>query len=52
LSACLIAVPTRRVEGRLAGPATATEALQDGLRVRKVTVAELTRVVEVLPSRA
>jgi hypothetical protein len=27
------------------------EALQDGLRQRKVTVAELTRVVEVLPSR-
>ena len=36
---------------RLVGPEAALEALQDGLRQRKVTVAELTRVVEVLPSR-
>lgn len=36
---------------RLVGPETAMEALQDGLRQRKVTVAELSRVVEVLPSR-
>ena len=36
---------------RLVGPEAAMEALQDGLRQRKVTVAELTRVVEVLPSR-
>src|SRR5436190_303588 len=33
---------------RLVGPEAAMEALQDGLRQRKVTVAELTRVVEVL----
>jgi predicted transcriptional regulator of viral defense system len=36
---------------RLVGPEAAREALQDGLRQRKVTVAELARVVEVLPSR-
>lgn len=36
---------------RLVGPEAAMEALQDGLRQRKVTVAELSRVVEVLPSR-
>jgi predicted transcriptional regulator of viral defense system len=36
---------------RLVGPEAAMEALQDGLRQRKVTVAELTRVLEVLPSR-
>jgi predicted transcriptional regulator of viral defense system len=36
---------------RLVGPEAAMEALQDGLRQRKVTVAELTRVVELLPSR-
>lgn len=36
---------------RLVGPEAAMEALPDGLRQRKVTVAELTRVVEVLPSR-
>lgn len=36
---------------RLVGPETAMEALQDGLRQRKVTVAELSRVVDVLPSR-
>lgn len=36
---------------RLVGPETAIEALQDALRQRKVTVAELARVVEVLPSR-
>lgn len=36
---------------RLVGPEAAMEALQDGLRQRKLTVAELARVVEVLPSR-
>lgn len=36
---------------RLVGPEVAMEALQDGLRQRKVTVAELSRVQDVLPSR-
>lgn len=36
---------------RLVGAEAAMEALQDGLRQRKVTVAELSRVAEVLPSR-
>jgi len=36
---------------RLVGPEAAMEALQDALRRRKVTVAELSRVAEVLPSR-
>lgn len=36
---------------RLVGPEAAMEALQDGLRQRKLTVAELSRVVEILPSR-
>lgn len=36
---------------RLVGPEAAMEALEDGLRQRKVTVAELARVAEVLPSR-
>lgn len=36
---------------RLVGFDVAMEALQDGLRRRKVTIAELSRVVEVLPSR-
>lgn len=36
---------------RLVGPEAAMEALQDGLRQRKVTIAELVRVAEVLPSR-
>lgn len=36
---------------RLVGPEVALEALQDGLRHRKVTIAELARVEEVLPSR-
>jgi len=36
---------------RLVGPEAAMEALQDSLRQRKVTVGELARVVEVLPSR-
>lgn len=36
---------------RLVGPEAAMEALQDGLRQRKFTIAELSRVVEVLPSR-
>ncbi len=36
---------------RLVGPETALEALQDALRQRRVTIAELARVVEVLPSR-
>lgn len=36
---------------RLVGPETAIEALSDALRQRKVTIAELSRVVDVLPSR-
>ncbi|MGH7647745.1 MAG: type IV toxin-antitoxin system AbiEi family antitoxin domain-containing protein [Gemmatimonadaceae bacterium] len=36
---------------RLVGAEVAIEALTDGLRQRKVTVAELSRVEEVLPSR-
>lgn len=36
---------------RLVGPEVALEALQDGLRRRKLSVAELTRVMELLPSR-
>lgn len=36
---------------RLVGREVALEALQDGLRQRKVTVAELSRVEDVLPSR-
>lgn len=36
---------------RLVGPEAAIEALQDALRQHKVTVAELSRVEEVLPSR-
>jgi predicted transcriptional regulator of viral defense system len=36
---------------RLVGPEVAIEALQDALRQRKVTIAELSRVAEVLPSR-
>ena len=36
---------------RLIGPEAAMEALDDALRQRKVTVAEMARVVEVLPSR-
>ena len=36
---------------RLVGPETAMEAFQDALRQRKVTVADLGRVVEILPSR-
>ena len=36
---------------RLVGPEVAMEALQDAMRQRKFTVAELSRVVEVLPSR-
>lgn len=36
---------------RLVGPEAAMEALQDGLRQRKVTIAELSRVLDVLPSR-
>jgi predicted transcriptional regulator of viral defense system len=36
---------------RLVGPEAAMEALQDGLRQRRVTVAELARVAEILPSR-
>ncbi len=36
---------------RLIGPEAAMEALQDGLRQKKVTIAELSRVLEVLPSR-
>jgi predicted transcriptional regulator of viral defense system len=36
---------------RLVGPEIAMEALQDGLRQKKLSVAELSRIVEVLPSR-
>ncbi len=36
---------------RLVGPEAAMEALRDGLRQRKATVAEVSRVAEVLPSR-
>jgi hypothetical protein len=36
---------------RLVGHEVAMEALQDGLRQRKVTVAELARVEDALPSR-
>lgn len=36
---------------RRVGPEAAMEALQDALRQRKVTVAELSRVIAVLPSR-
>jgi predicted transcriptional regulator of viral defense system len=36
---------------RLVGPEIAIEALQDGLRRRKLTIAELSRIAEVLPSR-
>ena len=36
---------------RLVGPEVAREALSDALRQRKVTVAEIVRVEEVLPSR-
>ncbi|MBP7867031.1 MAG: hypothetical protein KA419_13900 [Acidobacteria bacterium] len=36
---------------RLVGPEAAMEAFQDALRRRKVTVAELSRAAEVLPSR-
>ena len=36
---------------RLVGPEVAMEALQDGLRQRKATIAEIARVEEVLPSR-
>jgi predicted transcriptional regulator of viral defense system len=36
---------------RLVGPEAAMEALRDGLRQRKFTVAEISRVTEVLPSR-
>jgi predicted transcriptional regulator of viral defense system len=36
---------------RLVGPEVAMEALQDALRRRKLTIAELARVEEVLPSR-
>lgn len=36
---------------RLVGPETAMEALQDALRQHKVTVAEMSRVARVLPSR-
>lgn len=36
---------------RLVGPEVAIEALEDALRQRKVTIAELARAEEVLPSR-
>jgi predicted transcriptional regulator of viral defense system len=52
----LITSPARTIADcfrfeRLVGPEAAMEALQDALRQRKVTVAELSRVVEVLPAR-
>lgn len=36
---------------RLVGPEPPMEALQDGLRQRKLTIGELSRLVEVFPSR-
>lgn len=36
---------------RIIGPEAAMESFQDGLRQRKVTIAQLSRVEEVLPSR-
>jgi predicted transcriptional regulator of viral defense system len=36
---------------RLVGPEVAMEALQDGLRQRKFTIAEISRIVDLLPSR-
>jgi predicted transcriptional regulator of viral defense system len=36
---------------RLVGPEVAMEALRDGLQQRNVTIAELSRVAEILPSR-
>ncbi len=36
---------------RLLGPEAPMEALNDGLRLRKTTVAEISRILEVLPSR-
>ena len=36
---------------RIVGPEAAMEAFHDGLRQRKVTIAQLSRVEEVLPSR-
>ncbi len=54
--AARITAPARTVADcfrfeRLVGPEAAMEALQDGLRQRKLTVAELSRVAEILPSR-
>jgi predicted transcriptional regulator of viral defense system len=51
-----ITLPARTVADcfrfeRLVGPETAMEALQDGLRQRTLTVADLSRVAEILPSR-
>jgi predicted transcriptional regulator of viral defense system len=51
-----ITSPTRTVVDcfrfeRLIGPEAAMEALQDGLRQRKFTIAEISRMVEILPSR-
>jgi predicted transcriptional regulator of viral defense system len=36
---------------RLLGPEIAMEALQDGLRTHKLSIAELSRIAEILPSR-
>ena len=36
---------------RLVGPEVGMEALQDALRQRKTTIAEISRVEEMLPSR-
>ncbi len=54
--AARITSPARTIVGclrfeRLVGPEVPLEALSDGLRQRKVTVAELSRVEDVLPSR-
>lgn len=48
--ACTIIADCFRFE-RLVGTEAALKALQDGLRSRKATIAELVRVQEVLPSR-
>ncbi|MEN6631455.1 MAG: hypothetical protein ABFD84_03410, partial [Candidatus Polarisedimenticolia bacterium] len=52
----LITSPARTVVDcfrfeRLVGPEAAMEALVDALRRRKATVAELSRLADVLPSR-
>ncbi len=56
MGAAAITSPARTVADcfryeRLVGPEIAMEALQDGLRQRKLTLADLSRVEELLPSR-